>query len=80
VAPVRSKSSADLLGVDMVEGDARDEGTLICSLVVKGTECPRLMHDAEAVPPMQRVDFSRDESRLIAERFKPFKPQEEDRF
>jgi hypothetical protein len=30
-----------------------------CSLVVKGAESPRLMHDPEAVPPMQRVDFSR---------------------
>jgi hypothetical protein len=27
--------------------------------VVKGAESPRLMHDPEAVPPMQRVDFSR---------------------
>lgn len=41
----------------MIEGDARDEGTLTCSLVVKGAESPRLMHDPEAVPPMQRVDF-----------------------
>ena len=32
---VRSKASADLPGVDMIEGDARDEGTLTCSLVVK---------------------------------------------
>jgi hypothetical protein len=30
-----------------------------CSLVVKGAESPRLMHDPETVPPMQRVDFSR---------------------
>ena len=30
-----------------------------CSLVVKGAESPRLMHDPEAFPPMQRVDFSR---------------------
>jgi hypothetical protein len=30
-----------------------------CSLVVKGAESPRLMHDPEAVPPMQHVDFSR---------------------
>jgi hypothetical protein len=36
---VRSKASADLPGVDMIEGDARDEGTLICSLVAKGAEC-----------------------------------------
>jgi hypothetical protein len=43
----------------MIEGEARDEGTLTCSLVVKGAESPRLMHDPEAVPPMQRVDFSR---------------------
>ena len=80
VALVRSKASADLPGVDMIEGDARDEGTLTCSLVVKGAESPRLMHDPEAVPPMQRVDFSAYKSRLSAERFKPFKPQEEDRF
>jgi putative NADH-flavin reductase len=109
VALVRSKASADLPGVDMIEGDARDGGTLIralngregvvsswerqgrhrprrrqwrqdctrrcrsvrggatehlveantCSLMVKGAESPRLMHDPEAVPPMQRVDFSR---------------------
>jgi hypothetical protein len=39
VAMVRSKASADLPGVDMIEGDARDEGTLICSLVAKGAEC-----------------------------------------
>jgi putative NADH-flavin reductase len=42
VALVRSKARADLPGIDMIEGDARDEGT--------------------------------------AEGFKPFKPQEEDRF
>jgi hypothetical protein len=54
-----SKASADLPGVDMLEGDPRDEGTLTCSLVVKGAEGPRLMHDPEAVPPMQRIDFSR---------------------
>jgi hypothetical protein len=64
----------------MTEGDARDEGTLTCSLVVKGAESPRLMHDPEAVPPMQLVDFSRVQEPTIAERFKPFKPQEEDRF
>lgn len=57
MALVRSKASADLPGVDMIEDDARDEGTLTCSLVVKGAESPRLMHDAK--PPMQRVDFSR---------------------
>jgi hypothetical protein len=39
---VRSKASADLPGVDMIEGDPRDEGTLTCSLVVKGAESPRL--------------------------------------
>jgi hypothetical protein len=43
----------------MIEGDARDEGTRTCSLVVKGAESPRLMHHPEAVPPVQRVDFSR---------------------
>jgi hypothetical protein len=59
VALVRSKASADLPEVDMIEGDARDEGTLTCSLVVTGAESPRLMHDSEAVSPMQRVDFSR---------------------
>jgi uncharacterized protein YbjT (DUF2867 family) len=32
VALVRSKTSADLPGVDMIEGDARDEGTLIRAL------------------------------------------------
>jgi hypothetical protein len=64
----------------MIEGDARCEGALTCSLVVKGAESLRLRHDPEAIPPMQRVDLSRDKSRLIAEEFKPFKPQEEDRF
>ena len=59
VALVRSKASANLPGVDMIEGDARDEGTRTCSLVVKGAESPRLMHHPEAVPPVQRVDFSR---------------------
>jgi uncharacterized protein YbjT (DUF2867 family) len=59
VALVRSKASADLPGVDMIEGDARDEGTLTFFLVVKDAESPRLMHAPEAVPPMQRVDFSR---------------------
>jgi hypothetical protein len=65
VALVRSKGSADLPGVDMTKGDARDEGTFTCSLVVKGAESARLTHDPEAVPPMQRVDFSRVQSRLI---------------
>jgi hypothetical protein len=51
-----------------------------CSLAVKGAESPRFVHDPEAVPPMQRVDFSRDKGRLIAERIQPFKPQEEDHF
>ena len=32
VALVRSKASADLPGVDMIEGDARDEGTLTRAL------------------------------------------------
>jgi hypothetical protein len=59
VALVRSKASADLPGVDMIESDARDEGTLTYSLVVKGAESPRLMHDRAAVPRMRRVDFSR---------------------
>ena len=59
VALVRSKASADLPGVDMIEGNAGDKGTLTCSLVVKGAESPRLMYDPEAVPPMQRVDSSR---------------------
>jgi len=36
------------------------------------------MQDPEAVPPMQRVDFSRAQEPVVAERFKPFKPQEED--
>jgi len=56
---VLSKGSADLPRVDMIEGDARDEGTLTCSLVVKGAESPRLMHDPEAFPLMQCVEFSR---------------------
>jgi hypothetical protein len=30
-ALVRSKASADLPGVDMIEGDTRDAGTLTCS-------------------------------------------------
>jgi len=59
VALVRSKASADLPGVDVIEGDARDQGILTCSLVVKGAESPRLMHDPEAVPPMRHLDFSR---------------------
>src|SRR5271170_1792429 len=32
------------------------------------------MQDPEAVPPMQRVDFSRAQEPVVAERFKPFKP------
>jgi hypothetical protein len=36
------------------------------------------MQDPEAVPPIQRFDFSRREEPVIAERFKPFKPKEED--
>jgi hypothetical protein len=42
-------------GVVMIEGDARDEGTLTCSLVAKRTESSRLMRDREAAPPMRRV-------------------------
>ena len=57
VALVRSKANADLPGVDMIEGDARDEGTL--HLFSCGEGCRKPMHDPEAVPPMQRVDFSR---------------------
>jgi hypothetical protein len=45
--------------VDMIEGDARDEGTLTCSLAVKGAESRRLMHNPEAVLLMQRVEFHR---------------------
>jgi hypothetical protein len=37
---VRSKASADLPRVDMIEGDARGDGTLTCSLVVKDAESP----------------------------------------
>ena len=40
MALVCSKASADLPGVDMIEGDARDEGTFTCSLVVKGCRKP----------------------------------------
>jgi hypothetical protein len=76
---VRPKASADLPGVDMIDGDARDEGALTCSLVVKGAESPRLTHDPEAVPPMQRVDVSRVQEPTYC-RTIPFKPQEEDRF
>ena len=47
---IRSKASADLPRVDMIEGDARDEGTLTCSLVVKGAESPRLMPDPGGLP------------------------------
>jgi hypothetical protein len=43
----------------MIDGDARDERTLTYSLVVKGVESSRLMHDPEDVPPVPRVDFSR---------------------
>ena len=49
MALVRSTARADLPGASLIEGDARDEGTLTCSLVVKGGESPRLMHDPEAV-------------------------------
>jgi hypothetical protein len=59
VALVRSKASADLPDVDMIEGDARNEGTLTLFSCVTGAESPRLVHDPEAVSPMQCVDFSR---------------------
>ncbi len=77
---VCSGASADLQGVDRIEGDARCEGDLTCSLAVKGAESPRCMHGPEVVPPMQRVDFSRVQAPVIEERFKPFKPQQEDLF
>ncbi len=80
MALVRSKASADLPGVDMIEGDAGDEGTLTCSLVVKRAESPRLTHDPEASRPCSALISVAYKSRLITERFKPFKPQEEDRF
>jgi hypothetical protein len=57
VAHVRAKASADLLEVDMLERDVRDEGTLTCSFVAKDAESSRFMQP-EAVPPMQRVDCS----------------------
>ena len=38
--PVCSEASADLPGVDRIEGDARCEGALTCSLVVKGARKP----------------------------------------
>jgi hypothetical protein len=41
VALVCSEASTDLPGVDRIEGDARCEGALTCSLVVKGAESPR---------------------------------------
>ena len=41
VALVCSEASADLPGVDRVEGSARCDGALTCSLVVKGAESPR---------------------------------------
>jgi hypothetical protein len=52
-----------------IEGDARDEGTLTYSLVVKGAESPRLMHDPEAVPPGSALISVAYKSRLIAERW-----------
>ena len=64
----------------MIEGDARDEGTLTCSLVVKGAESPRLMRTRRPSRPCSAWTSVAYKSRLIAERFKPFKPQEEDRF
>jgi len=38
---VCSEAIADLPGVHRIEGDARCEGALTCSLVVKGAESPR---------------------------------------
>jgi hypothetical protein len=70
----------DLPRVDMMVGDARDEGTLTCSLVVKGAEHPCLMPDAEAFPSCSALNSVAYQSRLIAERFELFKPEEEDRF
>jgi hypothetical protein len=35
---VRSKASSELPRVDMIEGDARDEGIVTRSLAVKGAE------------------------------------------
>ena len=64
----------------MIEGDARDEGTLTCSLAVKGAESRRLMHNPEPSCSCSALNSVAYKSRLIAERFKPFKPQEEDRF
>jgi uncharacterized membrane protein len=43
----------------MIEGDARNEGTLTCFLVVKGGESPRLMRGSEAFPLMRCIEFSR---------------------
>jgi hypothetical protein len=73
VALVRSKASANLPGVDMIEGDACDEGTLTCSLVVKGAESPRLMHTRRPSRPCGALISVAYKNRLIAERFKPFK-------
>ncbi len=64
----------------MIEGDARDERTLTCSLVGTGAESPRLMHDPKAVSPMQRVDFRPYKNRLVPERFEPLNHKKEDRF
>jgi hypothetical protein len=76
VALVRLKASADLPEANRIEGDARDEGTLTRSLVVKGAESSRLMHDPEADRPCSALILVSYKSRRIAERFKPFKPQE----
>ena len=75
-ALVCSEASADPPGVDRIEGDARC--ALTWSLLVKRAESPLLNAGPEAVPPMLRVDFSRVQEPVFAERFKPFKPQEED--
>jgi len=80
VALVRSKASADLPGVDMIEGDTRDEGILTCTRVVKGAESPRLVYDPRPSRPCSALISVAYMSGLIAERFKPSKPQEEDRF
>jgi hypothetical protein len=53
-APVRSKASAALPGVDMIEGDARDEGTLTsrpCSALISVAYKNRLI--AERLKPFK---------------------------
>jgi hypothetical protein len=120
VALVRSQASADLPGVDMIEGDARDEGALIRALngcygvvsslgtglspfVPRGQpaahrrnghpghgddaqrRAPSGLHQrpggrGRPCRPCSALISVAYKSRLIAERFKPFKPQEEERF